>query len=81
VHFKIRIAGAPRFAEFTSQLYFDDALSERVYAAAPYVGRGPPELRNKDDFLFREEDGNQLLLDVAADGEGYAAVFDIGLQA
>jgi protocatechuate 3,4-dioxygenase beta subunit len=81
VHFKIRIAGAPRFAEFTSQLYFDDALSERIYAAAPYADRGRPKLRNKDDFLFREEDGSQLLLDVAADGEGYAAVFDIGLQA
>ncbi|MEP6998233.1 MAG: intradiol ring-cleavage dioxygenase [Betaproteobacteria bacterium] len=80
LHFKIRTADAPRPAEFTSQLYFDDALTERVYWAAPYASRGRPERRNGDDFLFRDG-GGQLLLDVAADGEAYAAMFDIGLQA
>ncbi len=80
VHFKIRIADAGGRSEFTSQLYFDDALSKRVYAAAPYSGRGAPELSNRDDFLFRHG-GERLLLDVTPTGEGYAAVFDIGLQA
>jgi protocatechuate 3,4-dioxygenase beta subunit len=76
VHFKIRTAGS----EFISQLYFDEALSERVYATAPYAGRGRPKLSNNDDFLFRDG-GRQLLLDVTPESEGYAAVFDIGLQA
>jgi protocatechuate 3,4-dioxygenase beta subunit len=80
LHFKIRTADAARGAEFTSQLYFDDALSERVYAAPPYAARGRPELANADDFLFRDG-GRQLLLDVTRQSEGYAAVFDIGLQA
>ncbi|HEY2862268.1 MAG TPA: intradiol ring-cleavage dioxygenase [Casimicrobiaceae bacterium] len=80
VHFKIRTTEGTRTAEFTSQLYFDDALSERVFAAAPYARRGRPEVRNSDDFLFRHG-GRQLLVDATADGEGYAAVFDIGLQA
>lgn len=80
VHFKIRTADAPRSVEFTSQLYFDDALSERVYATAPYAGRGRPKLSNGDDFLFRDG-GRQLLLDVTPESAGYAAVFDIGLQA
>lgn len=79
VHFKIRTAGAPP-SEFTSQLYFDEALSERVYATAPYAGRGRPRLSNGDDFLFRDR-GRQLLLDVTPESAGYAAVFDIGLQA
>ena len=79
LHFKIRTEDATRRAEFTSQLYFDDALSARVYAAAPYAARGRPELSNSDDFLFRDG-GRQLLLDVAADDRGYAAVFAIGLQ-
>ena len=78
VHFKIRIAEDPR-AEFTSQLYFDEALSERVYAKAPYAGRGRPKLSNDSDFLFRDG-GRQLLLDVTPEAAGYAAVFDIGLQ-
>ena len=78
VHFKIRTAEAPG-SEFTSQLYFDETLSERVYAAAPYAGRGRPKLSNDSDFLFRDG-GRQLLLDVTSEAAGYAAVFDIGLQ-
>jgi protocatechuate 3,4-dioxygenase beta subunit len=79
MHFKVRTADTPRSAEFTSQLYFDDALSERVYATAPYASRGRPKLANGDDFLFRDG-GRQLLLDVTPGAAGYAAVFDIGLQ-
>jgi hypothetical protein len=79
VHFKIRTAAAPG-SEFTSQLYFDESLSERVYATAPYANRGAPRLSNSDDFLFRDG-GRQLLLDVRQESSGYAAVFDIGLQA
>jgi protocatechuate 3,4-dioxygenase beta subunit len=79
VHFKIRTGDAPRGVEFTSQLYFDDALSERVYAAAPYASQGRQRLANGDDFLFRDG-GKQLLLDVTPESAGYAAVFDIGLQ-
>ena len=78
VHFKIRSAAAPG-SEFTSQLYFDESLSERVYATAPYAARGAPRLSNSDDFLFRDG-GRQLLLDVRQEGSGYAAVFDVGLQ-
>jgi protocatechuate 3,4-dioxygenase beta subunit len=79
VHFKIRTGDAPRGVEFTSQLYFVDALSERVYAAAPYASQGRQRLANGDDFLFRDG-GKQLLLDVTPESAGYAAVFDIGLQ-
>ena len=80
VHFKIRTADAARGIEFTSQLYFDDALSERVYAAAPYASQGRQRLANGDDFLFRDG-GKHLLLDVTPESPGYAGVFDIGLQA
>lgn len=79
IHFKIRTADAAGRSEFTSQLYFDDALNARVYSAAPYAGRGLPALSNRDDFLFRDG-GEKLLLDVTPIGDGYAAVFDIGLR-
>jgi hypothetical protein len=36
-------------------------------------------MRNSDDFMFSDS-GRQLLIDATADGEGYAAIFDIGLQ-
>lgn len=82
IHFKLRMAAqnaAARSREFTSQLYFDDALSNRIYATAPYARRGRQAVRNADDFIFRDG-GDQLLLAPAADGRGYTAVFAIGVQ-
>ena len=79
LHFKIRTASSGDNREFTSQLYFDDALSDVVYRSAPYARRYPRQIRNADDFLFRGG-GRQLLLDVVPAADGYAAVFDIGLQ-
>jgi protocatechuate 3,4-dioxygenase beta subunit len=80
IHVKIRIA-APgnRSFEFTSQLYFDDALSNRVYADPPYATRGLRTARNEDDRIFRRG-GDQLLLAPTPASQGYAAAFGIGLQ-
>ena len=79
VHFKIRTADAAgrRYA-FTSQLYFDDAFSERVFAVEPYSSRGGRWLRNADDGIFREG-GTELLLAPTSEGKGYAATFDVAL--
>jgi len=81
VHFKIRTAApsAPAY-EFTSQLYFDEALTDRVYALAPYAAVRRRGTRNADDFIFRDG-GSKLLLDPVLDAQGYAATFDIGLHA
>lgn len=80
VHFKVRTAAssAPAY-EFTSQLYFDDALTDRVYAFEPYAAGRRRSMRNADDFLFRDG-GSQLLIVPVQDVQGYAATFDIGLQ-
>lgn len=80
IHFKIRTDPASsRGAEFTSQLYFDDALSDRVFTRSPYVARAGRRTRNEADSIFRRG-GGQLLLDVATRGEEYAATFDLGMQ-
>jgi protocatechuate 3,4-dioxygenase beta subunit len=80
VHFKIRTADAAgRQYAFTSQLYFDDAFSERVFAVEPYARRGGRWLRNADDGIFREG-GKELLLMPTSEGKGYAATFDVALQ-
>lgn len=80
IHFKIRTApGAVRASEFTSQLYFDDAVSDQVYAQAPYASRGRRTTRNEQDAIFRAN-GAQLMLPLAKDGAGYAGSFAIGLQ-
>ena len=78
IHFKIRVLSGEREAyDFTSQLFFDDALTRRVYATGPYAERGAADRTNARDGIFRG--GSDLLLALAPDGEGYAATFDIGL--
>ena len=82
IHFKIRTGAAARGArEFTSQLYFDDALSDAVFANAPYAARGKNGRRNADDGLYRRG-GNELLLSPMRDARTniYTATFDIGLE-
>jgi protocatechuate 3,4-dioxygenase beta subunit len=80
IHFKLRTnPGASDGHEFTSQVYFDDELTDRVHAGEPYTGDPGERRRNADDGLFRGG-GDQLLLDVTRDEHGYHATFDVGLQ-
>jgi len=80
IHFKIRVHPAARRGfEFTSQLYFDEALTDRVHAQAPYATKGPRPLKNDQDGLFRRG-GRELLLQLSPDTPGYAGRFDIGLR-
>lgn len=80
LHFSIAVGEGVRREAFTSQLYFDDALSDRVLAQAPYAGRSGARVRNDADFIYRRSGGSQLLLAVREDGGGLQAAFDIGLQ-
>jgi protocatechuate 3,4-dioxygenase beta subunit len=79
LHFKIRSVQqtTPGHA-FTSQLYFDDELTERVFALEPYASRGRRWMRNAEDGIFGDS-GKQLLLSAQPEGHGYAASFAIGL--
>lgn len=80
IHFKIRTAPSTgRSLEFTSQLYFDDALTDRVHTAAPYASKGRRTMRNRDDRIYRRG-GDHLTLAPAETADGYRASFAIGLQ-
>jgi protocatechuate 3,4-dioxygenase beta subunit len=80
IHFKIRPGGASgRGYEFTSQLYFDEAITDQVHKAAPYNSKGRRRTLNQSDFIFRRG-GKELLLVPTKDSHGYGAKFDIGLK-
>ena len=80
IHFKVRAGGkSGRGQELTSQLYFDDGLTDRIHAQSPYAGKGQRTVSNQRDGLFRNG-GRQLMLSPVQSSEGYAAIFDIGLQ-
>ena len=80
IHFKIRTAPvARRSFEFTSQLYFNDELTDVVHSALPYAARGQRRARNRHDGIFLRG-GSQLILAPSATTDGYAATFAVGLQ-
>jgi protocatechuate 3,4-dioxygenase beta subunit len=80
IHFKVRAnAKSGKGQELTSQLYFDDLLTDRVHAQSPYAGKGQRAIKNQQDGLFRNG-GRQLTLSLVEKSQGYEAIFDIGLQ-
>ncbi|MXX67639.1 MAG: intradiol ring-cleavage dioxygenase [Gemmatimonadales bacterium] len=79
VHFKVRTEVAGQPYEFTSQLYFDEALTDKVHAQAPYAARGQRTRMNADDRIFRDG-GESLMARVSEADDGYAAAFDLGLD-
>ena len=85
IHFKVRAPAAAQGGgegaayEFTSQLFFDEALTDRVFARAPYAAKGKRDTTNASDRIYGEG-GSQLLLAVADEGPGYRATFDVGLD-
>jgi protocatechuate 3,4-dioxygenase beta subunit len=65
--------------ELTSQLYFADVLSERIYSEGPYAGRSGRQLRNGDDGIFRRLDGAAPVVEAAATADGYDGAIVIAL--
>lgn len=80
IHFKVRAGPKPgKTYEFTSQLYFQDSITDRVHTQQHYVKKGQRTPRNEDDRIFRKG-GSQLMLTLIETDQGYAAKFDIGLE-
>ena len=80
IHFKIRTTGTNGAAyEFTSQLFFDDTLSDKVFAQAPYAAKGTRNTRNSNDSIYRNG-GAQMLLTPTQTNGGYNATFSVALD-
>ncbi|HRQ41199.1 MAG TPA: intradiol ring-cleavage dioxygenase [Chloroflexota bacterium] len=77
IHFKIRTRpDSARGYEFTSQLFFEEALNDQIHAQAPYASKGRRNTLNSTDRIFNE----QLVVTAVPDGDGYTATFDVGLD-
>ena len=81
IHYKVRLfSGSTRTYEFTSQLFFDDTLTDQVFAQAPYNTKSARGTRNSNDGIY-QSGGASTLLSVTADGQGgYTSTYDIGLS-
>jgi protocatechuate 3,4-dioxygenase beta subunit len=90
VHFKVRLyAGTQTTYEFTSQFFFDEAITDAVHAQAPYNAKGARDTRNLNDGIFRQPvndgtgrtSGELLMVRLTpAQDQGYDGTFDIGLR-
>ena len=82
IHFKIRVGPQGKGAEgkeFTSQIYFDDELTDAIHAQPPYSKRGPRKVRNNRDVVSLIG-GSKLILPLKDEKRGYAGTFDVSLQ-
>jgi uncharacterized protein (TIGR03437 family) len=81
MHYKVRLfAGATRTYDFTSQLCFDDTLTDQVFTQAPYNARGTRNTRNSNDNIYQSA-GPTILLSLTPDGAGgYTTSYDLGLS-
>lgn len=67
IHVKVHVGGSEAH---TGQVYFDEAITDAVYALEPYAARGARTTRNADDFIFADG-GAESTLALTARGSGY----------
>jgi protocatechuate 3,4-dioxygenase beta subunit len=80
IHFKVRTDPASETGyEFTSQVFFDEELTNEIYAEAPYSDRGLPDTSNGNDMIYAGG-GDQMILAAAPEGDGYRGTIDVGVQ-
>src|SRR5687767_8059141 len=84
IHFKLRLyAGSARTYEFTSQFFFDDALTDSVYTLSPYSSHGTRDRRNSNDGIYRRlsaTDKTALTLQTSKSGNGYSGLINLGVN-
>lgn len=84
IHFKIRTEPKSSSGyEFTSQLFFDEEMSAKIYQQKPYSSHAGRDTMNADDGIY-STDGESLTLDVVENDDksvgGYKAIFNIALD-
>jgi protocatechuate 3,4-dioxygenase beta subunit len=69
IHFTVRVGGQEYV---TSQLYFEDALSDEILAQGQYAARGKRDTNNQSDMLFSSGGAKpeQVLFDTAKRPDG-----------
>jgi protocatechuate 3,4-dioxygenase beta subunit len=79
VHFKVFVGERD---VVTGQLYFPDAITDRVYATTtPYRQRkAERDTLNADDFIFVKQRGTDTIINVKESGGSYLASLVIGVM-
>jgi protocatechuate 3,4-dioxygenase beta subunit len=91
IHDKVRTFGeSENPLEWTSQLYFNNSINEQVHQQPPYSDHGSVDLMNEEDMIFRgpstdglvdANSGEQLMLNLTKETQGYTGTFNILVNA
>jgi len=81
LHFKARqIVGGQVQSSFTSQLFFDDSVTDEVVKQPAYLRPTARKVRNDNDSIYGNG-GHQLLLSLKGTPQtGFTATFDLGIN-
>jgi protocatechuate 3,4-dioxygenase beta subunit len=74
IHGKVHIDNQ---TALTTQFYFDDKVSDRVYEGSPYSQHGGRDVLNDNDNIFDPS----LLLDLSREGDSYLGVISLDVKA
>jgi protocatechuate 3,4-dioxygenase beta subunit len=72
IHAKVHVDNA---TVLTTQVYFDEAVTDTVYSEAPYSDDAGRDTFNDDDSIFDDE----LVLTLSEDGDGYLGVMSFNV--
>jgi protocatechuate 3,4-dioxygenase beta subunit len=74
IHAKVHL---DRQTVLTTQLFFDEAVSDAVYAREPYSGHGGRDMTNDQDGIFDPA----LVMTVKPEGDGYRGLMTFDVSA
>jgi protocatechuate 3,4-dioxygenase beta subunit len=77
IHTKVRLDDS---AVLTTQLYFDDDLTDEIHAQDPYAAHGTRDTRNADDSIAGDPAANGNLLATSAAGTGTLGLVVLGVD-
>ena len=78
IHYKIRTDPTSEVGhEFTSQLFFDEAVTDQIHSQAPYAQKGRRDTTNDSDGIYRRG-GTDLMLRLNKGAQGYVGTYKVG---
>jgi protocatechuate 3,4-dioxygenase beta subunit len=81
LHVKVRTdPDAQQGFEWTSQIYFEDSVTDSLTSVAPYSNNQNERMKNAQDGIFAGDGGAQLVMQVRREGSGLTGRFGIGLR-
>ncbi len=76
IHLKVHVGGNE---VHTSQLFFDDALSDQIFGQPPYAAHAGRDTTNAIDSIF-QDGGGQGVVAMTPAGNGYTGAATLGVQ-